>query len=442
MKYKKRILFPLIFFSFSALPGQQLDLNFSYMLYGREVPASSARALALGGSGIAGGEAVDASFLNPALLGNGKAGIGLNAGFFLDHVEEDRAYPYYDSFEGFNGYGSYSFNKNWYPNGYGLISYTVDLPAVNKLSLSSGFLPFIDFTYHYREEVGNPNRTPDYKKDKILGYNSIESTGRLNRIPLAIAVKPLDNLSVGLQVDVLSGSIDSLASVSPREEMFPPEEIEAIKSNEKTTKTLNNTPLVFSLGLHYRFGDRLSAGFLIRGPYEIQFLNRYENTQAPDKNRQEIRTLSYPMRLGLGLDYRFTNILSGRLSFDFVYDFWSQFKDDLRPGLEFNDTYSLRTGVEHLFFDEIPLRFGFRYNSMRESRNFSESLITFGTSFRFLGVTVDLSAGISSQVYYQYDLFDDSIYGLFSRGSELDKVTLSTIYGRLSIQYVFFSLGE
>ena len=437
MKNKKRLFLLFVLLSVSALFGQQLDLNFTYMSYGKENPYLSARTLALGGSGISGGDAVDAVILNPALLGTGYTGFGLNAGFFLDHTEEDRAYPYYDAFEGFNGYGSYVFNKNWFPNGYGVISYTVQLPVVKKLAVSSGFLPFIDFTYLYREEVGNPNRTPDYKKDKILGYNSIESTGRLNNIPLAVSISPLENLNIGFQVSFLQGSIDSIVSVSPREEMFSPDEIAAITSNEKTLKTLNNTPMLFSFGVQYRFNNHFSAGALIRAPYEIAFLNQYENFQKPDKNKSFVQTLTYPLRLGLGLDYRFTNILAARLSFDFIYDFWSQFEDNLRPDLRFNDTYSIRTGIEHLFYDKIPLRFGFQYNSMRESRNFSESIISFGTGFHFLGVTADISAGISSQVYYQYDLFDDAIYGLFSRGNELDRVTLSTIYGRISLQYVF-----
>ena len=145
------------------------------------------------------------------------------------------------------------------------------------------------------------------------------------------------------------------------------------------------------------------------------------------------QTLKYPARVGTGIEYKFENILAARLSFDFVYEFWSQFEDN-RQTTDFHDTYTIHTGVEHLFFDKIPLRVGFLHGTLPESKDFSRTILTFGSGFEIQNVVVDLAAGIYSTEYYQDDYFADSLYGYGNR-SDSDRVNVSQYFLKLDLNY-------
>jgi len=432
---KKSIFIILLFGSF--LFAQNAEFNFSQINYGAFNNYASAKQLALGNSGLAGGDALSALYLNPALATKTTRFLDLNAGVMMNLVEEDRAYPYYDTFGGFTDYGSYFFNKNWYPNYYGAVHIRLSLPYVKKSVLSLGFLPFLDYSYNYLEEVGFPNTSPEYKKDKILGYNSIDNEGSLNLIPVGLSFMPLDQLSVGIQVGVLTGAVDYKKSMVPVKELFSDEEYAEIYSQEEVENALNTTPVVSSLGLNYNLNERLALAMSARLPFTVKYDQSTTEEGVQDTAFTSDYSLTYPMQLGFGLEYRFTNILEARILLDFIYDFWSKFEDSRIASLDYYDTYSLRVGVEHNFFDQVPLRVGFSYSTLRESRDFSKTLLSVGSGVNIKELAVNFALGFSSFQYYQYDMFDDAAYGMLNRGTELDRVQVSEFFGRIDFTYAF-----
>ena len=104
MKYILYLL--IIILCINSLPAQTLDYNMSRMLHGEDVMFYNAEHLGRGGSGLAGGAAAEALYLNPALLSKTKSGFVFNFGSAFNKLTEDRAYPYYDSFVGFNDFTS------------------------------------------------------------------------------------------------------------------------------------------------------------------------------------------------------------------------------------------------------------------------------------------------------------------------------------------------
>lgn len=421
MKLIKVLL--VIIISSAAAFAQRADFNQMKMRYGEAVSFTDARTLGLGGAGIAGGTAFSATLLNPALLSGSKGLVQFQTGMNFTKISEDRAFPYYDSFVGFNDYGSYTYNEHWYSRFQGSVVVRPPFPFLKGFTFAAAFLPFKDMQYDYKEEV----RDPVNKSDILLGYNSVAQDGFLYQTSIAAAYEVLENLSVGLQVGLLSGDIDSVMNIDPKFENV----MDAAR-REHRTKVLDGKPVTTSLGLRYAYNERLALGFSARAPYAVSFKN---SVVSPSDTTGISQTLTYPTRLGAGLEYKFVNALAAKISFDFVYDFWSNFKDNRNP-VTFQDTYTIHTGVEHLFFDKIPLRAGFLFGTLRESKDFSRTVITVGSGFEVQNVKVNVAGGISSMQYYQDDYFADSIYGLGNR-SDSDRVDVTQYFLRIDLNYTW-----
>jgi len=422
-----------ILFLLGNLFAQQADFNISKMKYGQERQFISARMLGLGGSGVAGGDAFSALYLNPALAGKTQKWLSINGGLIINKSEEDRSFPYYDSFGGFEDYGSFSFNKNWRPALYGNVIVQIPLEFVKDAALAFGYQPFMDFNYNYLEEV----RDSESKADKLLGYNIIDHCGSMYLIPAAFSFSPYEQLTVAAQLGALTGSIDSTVTIEPKVDA-----LSSIAKVEKTEKTLDNIPLVTTLGMHYQVNEQFAAAATVRLPYTIEFENKYSTSLADSLSKQYNQKLTYPMRLSAGIDYRFKNILEARIFIDINYEFWSNFEDDLNPDLDYNDTYSIKTGVEHIFFNKVPFRVGFCYSSLRETKDISRSVLTAGTGLYIKKIRIDFAAGISTLEYYQEDLFAESIYNGnsvfdFVDRTDMDRVKCSEFFARIDINYSF-----
>jgi long-subunit fatty acid transport protein len=192
----------------------------------------------------------------------------------------------------------------------------------------------------------------------------------------------------------------------------------------------------------YHATEFLTLGSRVLLPYLLKFENNlsienYDSTNTFSKTTGVIlQEIEYPLSLGFGLNYKFTNILLARLNFDFEYTFWSDIKDDLNPGLLFEDTYRIMVGVEHIFMDQVPFRVGFNYAPLRENKSITQTILTAGTGMVFDKFTFEISGGISSLTYNQFDIYDNALYGEESRGEEaLDRVETNSFYGMLEVNY-------
>lgn len=420
----KAIFSSILILSFVVLSfAQTAKLNLIRMRYGQQVSFASAQALGLAGCGLAQQGNLAKALENPALVFEQRQGqLTLQAGLMTDKLIEDRQFPYYDSFVGFNDFGSYSYNSNYYFSPYVQARYR--LPFERPMSIQAGFVPFLDFRYNYAEEV----RDPFDKSDKLLGYNRLEQNGLLNQTFVAFSAQVIKNLNVGLKIGILSGSIDSTMQIQPRVpgNLFP-------EQREERQRDLTSTPFLVNFGLHYTVNERLAVGAFVRLPYTLKFENKLQTDAQPVKEK-----LSYPLTLGGGLDYRFQSILSARVFLDYLYTFSSKFEDSQQPNLHFRDTFTLRGGAEYfIFHNQMPLRLGFSYFTLPYNYNLANTVISAGTGWYFGRWQLDLAAGLNHQEFYQPDLFPDTIYGLNAR-TDLDRVKWTNYYFRFDVTINLF----
>ncbi len=449
--------FAILLLLCASIYAQNSDLNFSKINYGDKVSYFNARSLGMGGSGIADGTATNDFLFNPALAVLAPKNLQVTVQSNFNKYQEDRSFPYYDNFGGFVDYGSYIFNDNWYYNFAGAISFKLpkdllqDLPEISAaLSVNT----FLDFNYDYLEEV----RTTGFT-DAILAYNKINSEGMLHEISFNISGKVLSDLAVGARIGMITGEISQTAGIDSVDK-----EMRGIRQNEINNISLKSTPFSINFGSFYRANEFLSLGARITLPMTIKYdndyflesqdstlirpLNFYQTADTsvsinsaafPYQSSQKFtREIEYPLSLGFGINYKFTNVLLARVNIDFEYTFWSDVKDNLRPNLNWDDTYKILVGVEHIFFDKVPFRIGFAYQPLRESKNFVKTVLTAGTGMVFDNFTFDLSGGVSSFTFNQRDIFDNGIYSLESRGQNaFDRVETDEFFGMIDISYYF-----
>ncbi len=405
--------------------GQRTDLNLQRIYYGQEMPALSARSLGMGGAGLAGDDIFLAADVNPALLAHHNGQFSLQGGMHLYNLEEDRSFPYYDNFGGFVDYGSYYFQNNWYSSFYGNVAYTLPFDSVLNATVSVGAQPFLDYDYTYFEEV----RSTSFE-DNLLAYNIIESRGQLLQIPLTVAARPVKQLAVGLSVAMIQGSLEQEERVEVKAQS-----LDDLQASYMVEAELDNAPLLINVGGQYFVNERLTVAAAYRAPYTLTWKNAYRFRQLPDKALGDVE-LDYPGRIGAGVDYRFENILMARLLVDYYYEFWSDFKDSGNPALVFEDTYNIRVGVEHVFFNDVPFRVGFDYGTLPQDRSLTRTRITVGGGLDLEAVTLDVAGGFSSTEHFQGDLYDDALYGLDTR-TDSDRVRWAEFFGRVSLSYTF-----
>ena len=409
--------------------GQQLDLNYSKINYGNQVRYLTARSLGLAGAGVASEDPYLSVSQNPALVVYSDSLVNLNAGIHVFKLEEDRSYPYYDNFGGFVDYGSYMFTKNWYEQFHGIITSKLPFESLMNLSISTGFIPFSDFNYDYLEEVRS-----DYYGDALLAYNIFKSKGMLNAIPLSAGLMPYQGelwgknfaLAIGAGVKLLTGKIDQNWIIETKDPSLT-----GLDYNIEIQRKLDNTPIVSSFGLRLKIGERFGLATSTQLGYAVQFTH-----DTVSAGSMGIQKLDFPLQQSIGLDYRFQNILEARIFFDFVYTFWEDFKDNWNPVLAYDNTINFRGGVEHIFFNKVPFRVGFDYRTLRESKNYSQTLVSIGSGFYLDKVRIDLAAGLSGLNYFQKDLYDNANYGLLT-STEADRVNWSELYARIDLNYSF-----
>jgi long-subunit fatty acid transport protein len=428
------------------------DLTLSTIKFGNVRTVHNARSLAMGGSGIAGGYAVHSAMLNPALITAHAHAAEFSALGLVYNLEEDRSFPYYDNFGGFVDYGTYVFNSNTYADF--TLNAIVLLPFLNNhnINFGLGYNTLLNYNYDYLEEVRS-----DAFGDALLAYNKIISEGQFKEVSFVLGADLIPGVAAGVKLGLITGSITQKVEV-----VAVDEDISGLANREDNDVSLDGMPVNVNIGLHYRYDEHFAIASVIRFPYTIETTNSHILNTNADGNpvgalapfnyspvytagtsgfdstatKDFARTQKYPLSLGLGLDYRFTNVLEARIHADFEYTFWSNFSDSFTPGIKFSDTYRIRLGVEHIFFDKMPFRVGFSYQPLKENRRYTRSILTAGVGILFPGVEVDLSGGIENLTTIQADLFDDGNYPpLESRLDTNDRVQSNYLYGMVEFRF-------
>jgi hypothetical protein len=178
-------------------PGFRETEAFTYFShpYGERVGFFDARSLSMGGTGVAYGENAFAVGVNPACLAAVKH-FAVSSAIQLVHVNEDRAFPFHDSFDGFVDYNTYAMNSNVFDTyALGLVKAFPEMRWFPNLALVA--YPAYDWNYEYFEEVRD-------ESDQLTGKNVIENRRGIYAISLGAAQQATPWLEVGLAINFLN----------------------------------------------------------------------------------------------------------------------------------------------------------------------------------------------------------------------------------------------
>ncbi len=363
----------------------------------------------MGGSGMARGGIALAPSHNPALIARADSGITLWISGGMASLKEDRSFPYYDNFNGFVDYGSYYYQDNSVFNYALQVAWRLpDFYEGLRMAVGASVQPFLDYNYTYFEEV----RSSGFG-DALLAYNEYSAAGYRtgNAITLGAAY---GGFAAGVNVAVLQGDIDRTDRIEPKALG-----LESIARDVHIARKTDVLPALALLGATWQADERLTLALSYRTPFEINETYNYSSADTAYSTPVELR---YPARFGAGMDYRFRNILQARLMLDFYYTFWSGMRDSENPGLDFNDTYALRIGVEHIFFNDFAFRAGYAFETDRENRELTRTQLTAGLGYVWNRLTLNAGFAWSALEYFQNDLYDNALYGETTR-SDNDRVT-------------------
>ena len=359
--------------------------------------------------------------LNPALLG-GFAEPRLALSYRLASVDETWAFPIHDSFDAFLGYNDYSYNAKAYSDfAGGLASGT--LSKALDLSFALAVVPAYDFRYDYAEEIRDRNSSAQ-PPDRLIANNLVEGTGEIRSLSFGVGRPVTDALSLGAGVDYLFGERSLDARILFVDESKIPWESSSPETSDKfDAEDLSGTRFV--VGAVYNLSRRIGLAATYRSGAELDGDISYNVGGPADVIGNPEALVKFPESYALGASFRPRNELPTVIEGNVILTRWSEVPDPTGIGQEPRDIYEWHIGVEHIFYNTRPVRFGFFYKPSPRDKETGESAVTGGTGFNVAGLDIDLAGRIGWREFRSPDLFRDDLYGAKVReGTDLVRETL------------------
>jgi len=405
-------------------------LGFLDLTTGDEALLPDARSIALGRTQMTEPTGAFTGRTNPALLARLDHGVVSLGGSVL-RLEESRAFPAYDSFDGFLVESIYAFNDEYqWQRGAGVATglTLAGFPVGFGFSVS----PVRDFQYDYSEEVRDNNAFTQ-PRDRLIALNEVQSDGWLDAWTIGAGCSVREDLDVGVSLEFLHGHQDVLIrTIFEREGR---QETSLVQMS-----TLDGRRALVGAAYHPNHRVSLAAswtaeigldGDALRGgdASRLFFLG-----QATDGTPGVGRVvLTYPQEVKVGALYRPRARMATTVRLDANWTEWSAYRNSLieSPGL--NDVWDVRGGIEHVFYNGMPVRFGFRWAPSPVRDEVATTAFTFGAGFRVGPLRADLAFEVSNREYRYEDLFDDAVFGgTTRRQKDLVQEDSSSLFGTLT----------
>ncbi len=424
MKIKFHDLLKIItlFLLIIALIETRLDAqSYFSMIFPQETGTRSARSLSLGMVGVSTQVGIENVWTNPALLNTKNQLFSLTLNGHLQRFEEKRSYPVMDMFDDVVMNNSYVSNRYWYSNLDGGIIFS--LPKNVYFGLARSI--FWDFTYDYTEEVRGSLPTGTYNRDPLRGYHEINRSGKIISTDLGFSFSPFDAVKIGVGGHWLNGK-----NLKDRYNVNVLSQDDALASDttfiRESEISLDKTPVVYTAGISVQPKNGLTFGFSYQTGVECTFQNLWslpevnERTQLPGyKNYFELDTTGYmitilPDKYSFGIEVNMKNPIDTKSMLEFHYTDWSKFTSQVYSPVDeqlaevpfhFQETWEIRGGVEHIFQNKIPFRFGFIYSESPLGQEFETTRITTGGSYKWGNATFDFGIIFGGLTYRYEDLF-------------------------------------
>jgi hypothetical protein len=342
--------------------------------------------------------------LNPALLGETE-GWRLDAGLSLAQDHEDRFQPLWDSFESYVTDTAIASNRNHsFDSGFA-VSRRLNEGLAAALALTT----LLDFGYDFSEQILNPatNPTDLNDRDLTLEERSVEFDGSLRDLALGTAWNATDEVSLGVTAHYVFGTRTDVMS---RRYMVTPEDSYRIESTHEVDGVRG------TIGIRAVVSPRLTLGAAWDTPLEVKGDRRIDTTDGEGVTTAEVSevTIKYPGRVRLGLAYHPRQEPRTVFTADLIFTEWSDLCDsslddplsDNVEGPHLQDVLDARVGVEHMFYNGVPVRFGFRHLDSYADGEASASVFTAGIGIPYADGMFSISAELRKVMSYQEHWYD------------------------------------
>jgi len=307
---------------------------------------------------------------------------------------------------------------HYWQTGFGLVLHEPigDFPLSVGLSLADRY----PYSYTFEEEV----RDPDYRsdpRDSILEERTRKVTGTLRAASLGLGMDVIDWLSVGATVHYAFGTRSE--TISRR--MYTGD-VDGINGQYDFDMDGVN----FTLGARGRISERVEVGVAYENALTASGtgdLVYHESWTDPANNVDEKETFEdayyrYPEIYRAGITFYPRTDPSTVFTAEMEYMAWNEFEDSLIPisndGDKLEKTVDVRIGLEHTFYNGVPLRFGFRHLTSYLDKNADSTIFTGGTGMPIGSGLVSASVEIMKITSFQGHQFpypDDFYVHPFSR---------------------------
>lgn len=392
----------------SAYAGPQVTTT-----YGDPFPWLGAESAAMGGSGTAVYRGGLSNVFNPAFL-VAETGQRVDAGVVLDQEHEDRFQPLFDSFDSWVVDAAIASNRQHYwQSGFGYAARVGhgDRVVAIGLSLTDRF----PWGYSFSEELRNPSPYPpgsgEPARDMLIAVRERQVTGTLRAVSFGAAAEASDNVSLGMALHYNYGTRrDALSSI----------DLDNAGANEsfRNADELKLHGMSASAGLRAHLDERVDLGLAAETSLKATGDWRRQDFAAGTATDTTVSSFyDYPWCVRAGVAFRPRNELRTVFTVEIEYRPWSDLRDGTLGGASpmLHDAADVRLGVEHVFYNGMPLRFGFRHLASYADRDASVSAFTAGTAARLgegrLSASVELAKTTSvlpHQFPYPASYFGDA----------------------------------
>ena len=385
----------------SAVPALMTDYGDQFAWRGAEINGMGGTGSALYRGGLS-------TIYNPAFLVDEES-VRLDVGFSLDQEHEDRFVPLYDAFESYVTDAAIASNRyHYWQAGFGFAQRlnSEGKPVTVGVSLTDRY----PFHYNFYEEVRNPEFYPVEDRDYVLEERNYEVSGALRDLSVGAGLELNEMFSVGAAVHYAFGTRTETISLSDNWEEDGSYRIE---------QDMELDGVNFTLGVKTVVNERLELG--------VAWESQLKATGDTSGEMHFANPDSVFTSVNISLDdtyFRYPNIFRGGLTFrprtdprtvftmEVEYIPWEEMVDTRYPGYDnprhLEDTRDVRVGLEHTFYNGVPLRFGFRHANSYLDRDAHCSFFTAGGGVPYgngmISVSVELGKLTSVQEHvFGYD---------------------------------------
>ncbi len=366
--------------SLALVAGTAHGASFLDRTWGSPEAGLSARSRALGGAGVALANGAYCLADNPAALLLAR-GSRFQIATGLTRASENRFVPLFDTFDSYVDEAAIAINDHGYGSCTGGLAWDAD--RWRGLMLAAGVLDRSDPRYDYYDE-----RRTTATTDQIVSERFIRTRGVLRSASFGAALPVIGGAGVGVALHRYFGTLEDRDALVARA---------AGVSGYVTKLTRRLTGTSVSLGASWRANDRIDLGLSYETAPRLH--DDYTTWQddsvvsAPPSN-VDVRL---PSRLIIGGAYRPRNAFRTTFAVDAVYTPWSELEDPLAAGGAWFDTWDVRFGLEHLYYNSLPGRIGFRYERSYAMREADRATFTFGVGYRSGRLGLDLSGEVGKR---------------------------------------------